>query len=153
YVNDLLKKGNQLTVKFGSETITLTEAAHFRIRVTNDEATLAVFKGKVRIAGQSGPFEVSEKHRARFDLLSQRYELAKKYEEDTDDRWDRQQTEYHDRYTVSRNDVSSPYSYGMSDLSYYGGFSTIAGYGTLWQPYFIDAAWSPFQDGGWAFYP
>jgi Family of unknown function (DUF6600) len=29
----------------------------------------------------------------------------------------------------------------------------VAGYGNVWQPYFIDAAWSPFQDGGWAFYP
>jgi hypothetical protein len=30
---------------------------------------------------------------------------------------------------------------------------TVPGYGNVWQPYFIGANWSPFQDGGWAFYP
>ncbi len=41
----------------------------------------------------------------------------------------------------------------MSDLNYYGNFMTVPGYGNVWQPYFIGANWSPFQDGGWAFYP
>ena len=41
----------------------------------------------------------------------------------------------------------------MSDLNYYGSFMNVAGYGNVWQPYFIGANWSPFQDGGWAFYP
>ena len=41
----------------------------------------------------------------------------------------------------------------MSDLNYYGSFTTLNGYGSVWQPYFVGANWSPFQDGGWAFYP
>jgi hypothetical protein len=41
----------------------------------------------------------------------------------------------------------------MSDLNYYGNFMTVPGYGNVWQPYFMGANWSPFQDGGWAFYP
>jgi hypothetical protein len=152
YVNGLVKRGNQITLSFGSESIELTEPVHFRIQVRDDNATLAVFKGKLRVNGQSGPVEVSEKHSATFDINSNRYEVARNYQEDADDVWDRQQTEYHDRY-ASRGTVSSPYAYGMSDLGYYGNFSTIAGYGTLWQPYFVGAGWSPFQDGGWAFYP
>jgi hypothetical protein len=41
----------------------------------------------------------------------------------------------------------------MGDLSYYGNYMSVPGYGTVWQPYFLDASWSPFQDGGWVFYP
>jgi hypothetical protein len=29
----------------------------------------------------------------------------------------------------------------------------VAGYGNVWQPYFVGSNWSPFQDGAWAFYP
>ena len=80
--------------------------------------------------------------------------IAKNYEEEPSDAWDRQQTDYHDRYaSAGGSSINSPYGYGMSDLNYYGNFMTVPGYGNVWQPYFIDAAWSPFQDGGWAFYP
>ena len=41
----------------------------------------------------------------------------------------------------------------MSDLNYYGSYMSVAGYGMVWQPYFLDASWSPFQDGGWVYYP
>src|SRR5262249_18350835 len=34
-----------------------------------------------------------------------------------------------------------------------GSFSTVPGYGTLWQPYFAGAAWDPFMNGAWAFSP
>jgi len=40
----------------------------------------------------------------------------------------------------------------MSDLNYYGNYSVVPGYGLVWQPYFMDASWSPFQDGGYVYY-
>jgi hypothetical protein len=82
--------------------------------------------------------------------------IAKNYEDDPSDAWDRQQTQYHDRYasaSANNSSISSPYAYGMSDLNYYGNFMTVPGYGNVWQPYFVGANWSPFQAGGWAFYP
>jgi hypothetical protein len=30
---------------------------------------------------------------------------------------------------------------------------TVPGYGNVWQPFFTGVNWSPFQAGGWAFYP
>ncbi|MFY9560381.1 MAG: FecR family protein [Terriglobales bacterium] len=155
YVNSRGKKGDQFTLNFGRESITLTESAHFRVGVANDEATLAVFKGRLNVTGQSGPFEISEKHSATFDIRSDRYDLAKNYAEDPYDDWDKQQSEYHDRYAASGNSYngSSPYAYGMSDLNYYGSYMMVPGYGMVWQPYFLNAGWSPFQDGGWVWYP
>jgi hypothetical protein len=81
--------------------------------------------------------------------------VAKNYDAEPSDAWDHQQTEYHDRYAnaAGGTSISSPYAFGMSDLNYYGSFMSVPGYGSVWQPFFIDAAWSPFQDGAWAFYP
>jgi len=144
-------------------------AAHFSARKLDGahKATVAVFKGKSeRDPRPSGEFEVAEKHSATIghcekdDLANgdpagkDTFVIAKNYEAEPSDAWDRQQTDYHDRYaSAGGSGISSPYGYGMSDLNYYGSFMNVAGYGNVWQPYFIDAAWSPFQDGGWAFYP
>ena len=154
YVNARGSKGDQFTMNFGRESVTLTESAHFRVAMSSSEATLATFKGKLNVTGQSGTVEVAEKHSATFDVNSDRYELAKNYEQDPYDDWDRHQSEYHDRYrTSSGYNVSSPYAYGFSDLNYYGSYMMVPGYGMVWQPYFVDASWSPFMDGGWVWYP
>jgi hypothetical protein len=154
------KTGDQFQLNFARESVTLAEAAHFRVELADATATLAVFKGKLSATGPSGQFEVAEKHRATIDLTNDdsakkdTFVIAKNYEADPSDAWDRQQTTYHDRYaSAAGSSILSPYGYGMSDLNYYGNFMTVPGYGNVWQPYFIGANWSPFQDGGWAFYP
>jgi hypothetical protein len=155
YINYRGKKGDEFALNFGRESVTLTEPAHFRVGLGNGEATLAVFKGRLNVSGQSGPVEVDQKHSATFDINSDRYDVARNYEQNSYDDWDQEQSEYHDRYTASANsnNGSSPYAYGMSDLNYYGSYMAVPGYGTVWQPYFLDASWSPFQDGGWVYYP
>ena len=154
YANVRGQKGDHFTLNFGSESIMLTEPAHFRIDLNNDDAVVAVFKGKLDVSGQSGPVEISEKHSATFDVHSDRYQIAKNFEEDPYDGWDKHQSEYHDLYADARRvDASSPYAYGWSDLNYYGNFMMVPGYGMVWQPYFLDASWSPYQDGGWMWYP
>lgn len=153
------KMGDQFQLNFAHESITVAEAAHFRVELDGSStATVAVFKGKLSATSPAGQFEVAEKHSATigFDDPAKKdtFVIAKNYEVNPSDAWDRRQTDYHDRYaTAGGSSISSPYGYGMSDLNYYGSFMNVAGYGNVWQPYFIDAAWSPFQDGGWAFYP
>ena len=155
------KAGDQFTLNFAHESVTVAGAAHFRVELDGtSKATLAVFKGKVSATSPSGEFEVAEKHSATIDVAKDdraekdTFVIAKNYEAEPSDAWDRHQTDYHDRYaSTGGSGISSPYGYGMSDLNYYGSFMNVAGYGNVWQPYFIDAAWSPFQDGGWAFYP
>lgn len=165
------KSGDQFLLNFAHESITLAEPAHFRVQLGGaSKATVAVFKGKLTAAGPSGQFEVAEKHSATIDFanddppkndpakndaaMKDTFVIAKNYEAEPSDAWDHQQTDYHDRYaSAGASSLSSPYGYGMSDLNYYGSFTTLPGYGNVWQPYFIGANWSPFQDGAWAFYP
>jgi uncharacterized protein DUF6600/FecR-like protein len=180
--NGRAKSGDQFQLNFAHESVTIAGAAHFRLEFgDSSKATLAVFKGKVSATSPSGQFEVAEKHSATIKLgkndatnvnvndnnndnsnvssgesakAKDIVTIAKNYEDDPSDAWDRQQAQYHDRYASSGNSsISSPYAYGMSDLNYYGNFMTVPGYGNVWQPYFVGANWSPFQAGGWAFYP
>ncbi len=180
------KTGDQFELNFAEESISVAQAAHFRVeREGANKGSVAVFKGKVSANGPSGQFDVAEKHSASIAFAKDEvaendaagegiakskdennasakgdasakdtFTIAKNYESEPSDDWDREQSDYHDRYaSVGTSNVLTPYGYGVSDLNYYGSFMNVAGYGSVWQPYLMGANWSPFQDGGWAFYP
>src|SRR5437016_1315101 len=122
YLNFTAAKDDQFTLNFGHEKLTLINAAHLRVQMGDTNATLAVFKGDVRVAGPSGTVEVGKKASATFDLAAQdKYTVAKNLEEDPYDAWDKQAADYHQRYMASGNSYTSysPYAYGTSDLNYY----------------------------------
>lgn len=153
YINFNGKKDEEFSINFARENVALTESAHFRVQVNDADASLAVFKGNLAVTGASGSVQVGKKQTATFDLASNdKYELAKNLEEDPFDSWDKQQDQYHQQY-AARNSYGSPYSYGMTDLNYYGSFGYVPGYGNLWQPYFASMAWDPFMNGAWMWYP
>jgi hypothetical protein len=161
YANFHQKKGDQFQLTFAQESIAVPNAAHFRaVLDDSNHAKVAVFKGTVSASGPSGKFEVAEKHCATISLANadpakkDAFVVAKNFEQDPLDGWDRQQNDYHERYaSAAGSSFSSPYGYGVSDLNYYGNFMTVPGYGYGWQPFFADASWSPFMDGAWAWYP
>ncbi len=151
YVNWLGKSGDQFTLNFSHQKISLDRAAHFRVETSPQIAKVAVFKGNVDVEGPAGKLAVEKKKTATFDADdNDKYTLAKNVEEEPLDSWDKDADSYHAQY--ARNN-SSPYGYGMSDLNYYGAYSNVPGYGMLWQPYFASVGWDPFMDGAWGFYP
>jgi len=151
YVNWLGKSGDEFALNFSQEKVVLSQAAHFRVASSSSAAEVANFKNDLEVVGPSGLVKVDKKKMVTFNVTdNDKATLAKNFEEDPYDQWDKQSVEYHDQY--SKNN-STPYGYGSSDLGYYGGYSNVAGYGTLWQPYFAGAGWNPFMDGAWAWYP
>ncbi len=157
YVNFLASKNknDELTLTFGKEKLTFSEAAHLRVQMGDADSSVAVFKGTAQVSGPAGTLEVGKNKTATFDLANDgKYELARNLEPDPYDAWDKQQSQYHDRYMTSNSYGSnSPYAYGASDLNYYGSYIDAPGYGMLWQPYFAGAGWDPFMNGAWAYYP
>jgi uncharacterized protein DUF6600/FecR-like protein len=152
YLNFTGKKDDEFTVSFAHEKVALTKPAHIRVEIGDTDATLAVFKGDVQVEGPSGAVNVEKRRTATFDLADQnRYALAKNLEPDPYDDWDKQEEQYHQRYTASNS--YSPYSYGVSDLAYYGNYINAPGYGMCWQPYFTGLGWDPFMNGAWMWYP
>lgn len=154
YVNFNGKNNDQFTVDFGREKLALTHPAHLRVEMGDAEARVAMFKGDATIDGPSSTVDVSKKHTATFDLAqNDKYTLAKDLEPDPYDSWDKQQSQYQSRYNNTNYSAYSPYAYGTSDLSYYGQFSNVPGYGYVWQPYFTGSGWDPYMNGSWMWYP
>ena len=154
YVDYAGEKNEQFTILFSHEKLALTRSAHLRIGISDSDATVAVFKGEIQIEGPSGTLEVGKGRTASFDFLNNdRQSLARGIDEYSYDAWDKQQDQYHLRYTSNSYSNYSPYAYGVSDLNYYGNFFNAPGYGMMWQPYFVGMGWDPFMDGSWAFSP
>jgi hypothetical protein len=151
YVNWLGKSGDEFALHFSQEKVELKEAAHFRVAASSSRVEIASFKNDLEVEGPSGTVKVGKKKMVSFNVEdTDRSAVAKNFEESPDDEWDKQSIEYHDQY--SKNN-STPYGYGFSDLNYYGTYSNVAGYGSLWQPYFAGVGWNPFMDGAWSWYP
>jgi hypothetical protein len=151
YINWLGKSGDELTLNFSQERVELKQAAHFRVASSASMAEIANFKNELEVVGPSSSMKVGKKKSVTFDVNdNDSATLANNFDKDPYDEWDKQSVEYHDQY--SKNN-STPYGYGYSDLSYYGGYRNVAGYGTLWQPFFAGGGWNPYMDGAWSFYP
>jgi hypothetical protein len=151
YVNWLGKGGDDFSLNFSREKLSLDHAAHFRVETSTIASNLAVFKGDVDVDTPSGKLELAKKKTASFDSGdNDKYTLANNVQDVALDSWDKNSIAYHDQY--ARND-SSPYGYGLSDMNYYGSYHNVAGYGSMWQPYFTGVGWDPFMDGAWAWYP
>jgi hypothetical protein len=151
YLNFKGDKGEEFSLGFERERLTLRKPAHLRVELKDTSATLAIFSGAVEVNGASGKVAVEKKHSATFDLAgSDPYTLANNLEPDPYDDWDKQQEKYHQQYSANSY---SPYGYGASDLNYYGSFYNMPGYGMMWQPYLVGAGWDPFMNGAWMWYP
>ncbi len=155
YVDFKNTKNDELTLLFGHEKIVLTRPARLRIELSDKDAAVAVLSGEADVEAASGTVQLSKNRTAIFDLAGdEEGKIAKDIEPAPYDAWDKQQDQYQQRY--GSNGVmanSSPYSYGLTDLSYYGNYFNMPGYGLVWQPYFASAGWDPFMDGAWAYYP
>jgi len=154
YVNYAGAKDSSLSLVFGRERIALTKAAHLRIGVDEKGAAVAVLKGDVQVDGPSGTSQVKKNQTAEFSFADDnKLALVKDVEDQPFDAWDKQQDQYHQRYSGNSYNNYSTGNYGVADLNYYGNFFSAPGYGMLWQPYFVGAEWNPFMDGAWASSP
>ena len=150
YVNWLGNVGEHFTLNFSHEKVDLDHPAHFRVDTSADRTKVAVFKGELRVNAPAGAVTVAKNKMFTFTTDDEKPVLAKNIEQEPLDSWDKEATSYHDQY--SKNN-SSPYGYGISDLNYFGAFTSVAGYGMMWQPFFAGAGWNPFMDGAWSWYP
>ena len=117
------------------------------MRVDLDEgaAKVAVSKGNVRFEGPAGEAKVDKDHTATFDLSDGgQFTLAKGIESQKYDKWNQQESSFQSQYGGGSGAVGrSRLAYGMSDLNYYGGWYSVPGFGTMWQPYSPELAGTP----------
>jgi len=148
------KSANQFNLVFGQQKIALAPGTHVRLDMEQNNAQLAVLDGTVSVNGPSGAIEVPHKKTVTLALAGTSEPIVdKKVAEEATDAWDQNSAAYHARVSMVSALNGSPYSYGLNDLSYYGSFADMGGCGMMWRPYFASAAWDPFSNGAYAWYP
>lgn len=153
YVSLLNNKENEFTLTFQRQRLPIPPASHIRLQVENSKATLAVLDGNLQLAQASGTTQVSKKRTITFDLTGQdQPTVAKNVAEYDYDTWDKQAFDYHKHYANANAFGNSSYTFGVSDLNYYGSFVSAGGCGSMWRPYFVSASWDPYANGSWAWY-
>lgn len=155
YVSLLKSSGNQFTLTVGEERLALSAPSHFRVHLLGTEAELAVLDGNLHVVNGAGvALDVPKKKTITFDLMEhQQPEVAKDVAPEPFDSWDHTAVDYHARLANVSSFNSSPYSYGLNDMAYYGSFvDGCGGGGMMWRPYFASAAWDPYSNGAWAWY-
>ena len=155
YVNMESSKDNEFTLKAGQATMVMTPSTHLRVELTWPKTVVSVFSGNVSVLSGGAATMVGKKESATLDATdAAKVEVTKKVAESTYDGWDKQSVDYHKQYAARANAYTGGggYGFGVSDLNYYGSFINAGGCGSMWQPYFTSAAWSPYGNGVWAWY-
>ena len=153
YVSMMKSAGNEFNLLFGAQSVRLPSLSHVRLQLEGTEAKLAVLDGELRIDGPSGEIDVPHKKTVMFSTAeSTDPSVTREVAANDLDSWDHNEAEYHSRFAQMSALSNSPYSYGASDMAYYGAFNDLGGCGMMWQPYFASAAWSPYSNGTWAYY-
>jgi hypothetical protein len=152
---DIHKKGSdEFTVELGRQTITLDHSAEFRADVDHDRVNIAVLHGEVPVSAAGQTVIVRKDETFSFDPNESNYTVAKNISTGPYDDWNSERHDYMDQYAYSSPYQSySPYYYGLGDLTYYGNFVTVPGWGPMWQPFFMGPGWNPYMDGAWAWCP
>jgi hypothetical protein len=145
---------NTFTLTFNRGEIILRPASHIRLDVDSPETSLSVFDGDAQFKTASGTTDVGKKKGLLFSSVDQTPPtLLSKIDSGPFDDWDKTQTDFHKHYANASAFAGSPYFYGLADMNYYGAFADLPGCGRVWRPYFASAAWDPFANGIWAWYP
>ena len=147
-------KGNTFTIGAGKASVAMNPSSHIRLTMDGLNSNLSVLDGSVEF---TDPFAatstLTHKKSLDFDASGSKQPEFVKLHETAFDEWDKNGIEYQKQYSSLRSAGGAGMLYGTSDLNYYGAFVNMPGCGSLWQPYFVSAGWSPYDNGMWAYYP
>lgn len=144
---------DEFTLQVTQPQVELQHSSSFRVDVDHGAMKLAVLNGEVNVSGGAETATVKKNETLSLDPSDDRYTLAKEISSEPWDQWNTERDEYSEAYSTSNFNTSySPYSYGASDLNYYGSYYN-SPWGVVWRPYYTNALWDPFADGAWLMEP
>ena len=148
------KRADTFSLSTVQEQITVPKHSLFRVDAFHDGASIRVLQGELQVSSTAGVKTLVKGQTFAYKKNLSTGTISPNPKLDAWDRWvnGRQQT-LQVETAQSLSYANAPFSYGMSDLSAYGGWNYFAGYGYGWQPFGMGAGWAPFSDGEWASYP
>jgi hypothetical protein len=151
--------GDVYTVTAGQTVLSPAGRTIFRVDLNSTAQRVEVFRGIVNVSSPYGSGQLTQNDVLEITPAERAYVVTHGITEDAWDHWvkQRDQVLLSEKARAVPAGVGSGYSsyaglYGWNDLSYYGNWSDIPGYGYGWSP-FMSAGWMPFSDGQWVWYP
>jgi hypothetical protein len=139
-------------------TLTPHGKVTFRVDADSSAERIEVFNGSLEVASSLGSWTLAKN--SVLELMPGTSQPDQVSQGITKDDWDRWVQDRESREEVASNGPSpSAYSdnvngvsYGWSDLSYFGNWSYMPGFGFGWIPN-ANAGWYPYSLGQWCWYP
>lgn len=149
-----LHRGDSFALSTSQETIGVPKNALFRVDSFHDGASVSVLGGEVEVDSAAGTKTVPKGKTLAYQSKLTDVSLTANPRPDGWDRWVVERAHTSQTETAqSLSYVNAPFSYGLADMSAYGGWNYFVGYGYGWQPYGVGNCWMPFMNGQWGFYP
>ncbi len=150
-----LSRGDSFVVASPHLQVVIPGNARFRLDVEDDSTAVSALKGDVEVDSRAGTNRLTKGNTLTYRASDpDRVAIERLARSDDWDRWVADRDEViHTGDTAALQYVSSPYSYGLSDLSSYGSWTSFDAYGNCWRPYGVGFGWSPFSVGRWGFFP
>ena len=150
------RDSDHFELQFGRSQLTLNKSARFRVDADKHDFEVGVLSGEIQVANASAT-EITVKKGETIRLDSDdpdRYYLAKGVDAENYDDWDNDRAKWHDQAVSTASTFNSNgVTYGLTDLSMYGNYFYVPGYGYMWRPASAGLGWDPFADGYWVSYP
>jgi hypothetical protein len=150
-----LTKGDSFRVVTSTFEAAIPERAEFRVDTFRVGASVQVLLGEVSVSTSAGSttFEKGQSVAIHEGDL-QNPNVARLPEPDSFDQWVNAQSEtIQTGAKDTLNYISSPNYYGLSDLSIYGSWVNLPGYGNSWRPFRVGFSWTPYMNGQWILDP
>jgi Family of unknown function (DUF6600) len=158
--NFIPEDGDVYQLQAGDATVTLAtnKETQFRADLEGSNVRVEVFKGAIDVASPFGSERLTKN--AVYEMRPGTDNPVNLAHGITKDAWDEWVKDRDDQaQTAHRNSPPGLYSnnvtdllYGWNDLYYYGGWTSINGYGNCWIPR-VTYGWSPYSNGQWTFLP
>ena len=133
----------------------ISERAEFRVDAFHDGAAVQVLLGTVHVTTARGSAELEKGqsvsiHENNLQDLS----IGRLPDPDAFDEWVTEEGEtIRSGNKNTLNYVNSPSDYGLADLSIYGNWINLPGYGFSWRPFRTGLSWTPYLNGSWILDP
>lgn len=152
------ERGDVYEILAAGSTYDATSKAMFRIDMDEGGQQMKVFKGDVAVQSPQGTGTVAANH-----VLEMTQGGGNTFQVKagvTEDAWDQWVDKRQEAATVASNKAgpqdgtlyAGSSLYGWNDLSYFGTWNYLSGYGNCWSPT-MGSGWSPYSVGRWSWYP
>ncbi len=155
----LMERADQYQVTTPNGELTLEGKAMFRVDLDQGLERVEVFKGTVKVSGPLGEWVLAPNQVLHLQPGGETPSILS--EGITEDDWDNWVSGREQNASLPPSSPSpqlysdnvSDLLYGWNDLSTYGMWSYMPGYGYGWIPTMVPYGWSPFTVGRWCWYP